>query len=150
MDQDRAAIPLQYETPPPRRRGFRIGRVPGDAVLDLVVVAMTCAVNATFIDETHVRGLVAMEAMASMGWTILLVAGGVALIFRIRIAPAIHRLWALGKLVLAVAAVAAAMTCHDLDLALRVIFYALAGASFAVLMLLVGILEAADVNVLDR
>jgi hypothetical protein len=149
MDEARPVIPLQYESASRRRRGWRIGKAPGDAVLDLVAIVMTLAVNGAFIDETRSRGLVALEAMASMAWTGVLLVGAVLLTCRVRIAPVVHTIWALGKLVLALAAIVAAVTCHDLDLALRVVLYAVAGASFAVLMLLVGVLEAGDVNVLD-
>jgi hypothetical protein len=119
-------------------------------VLDLVAAVMTLLANANFIDETQARGLVALEAMASMAWTAVLLAGAVLLTFRVRFAPRVHSIWAAGKLVLALAAIVAAIMCHDLDLAARVIVCALAGASFALLMLLVGILEAGDVNDLDR
>ena len=150
MNDVRPVIPLQYETPSRRRRRWRIGTMPGDAVLDLVAATMMLLVNANFIQETRERGPVALEAMASAVWTGVLLVAAMLLTFRVRVAPLVHRVWALGKLALALAAVAAALVCHDLDLGMRTIFYALAGASFAVLMLLIGVLEARDVNLLDR
>src|SRR2546421_5819593 len=128
MDEIRPVITLEYESPSRRRRGWRIGKIPGDAVLDIVAAGMTLLVNANFIDETHARGLISVEAVASMAWTAVLLGGALLLSFRVRVAPLVHRIWALGKLLLALAAVGAALTCHDLDLSLRVIFYALAGA----------------------
>jgi hypothetical protein len=145
MDEVRVIIPLEYQTPLPRRRGFLIGKIPGDAVLDLVAAVITLLVNLVIVNES-MHALNALEALASMVWAMLLVVCAVTLALRRPISEAMHQFWARGKLLLAVVALAGVIVHPDTGPMMQIVVGTLGGVVYAILLIRYGVHVEATVE----
>jgi len=133
-------ILLEYATPRPRQR-WRIGKLPGDAILDLVAAVLSVLVNLAFLDESRNIELIRAECTASIFWGGFLFFCGIALASNSPHAEWMHRFYAWVKLLLASVAVVGAIGWADGDFRVRLILSTLGGATYALLVIYVGVVN---------
>jgi hypothetical protein len=146
-------IPLEYATPPPRRRWSVI--FTGDAILDAAVAAVSVAVNVALLSDAASsprvasslsflgNALVLLDAMASIGWAVMLLACAIVLVIAGDRSAGLHRIYARGKLLLGMIAMSGAVLLMMADpvdadtaaFAARVMASTVFGALYAVLLL---------------
>ena len=135
-----SVIPLEYATPRPRQR-WRIGKIPGDAVLDIVAAALSVLVNLAFLDESKRIEIIQAECTASIFWGGFLFFCGMALASNSPHAEWMHRFYAWVKLLLAAVALIGAIGWADGDFRVRLILCTLGGAIYALLVIHVGVVN---------
>lgn len=129
-------VALEYATPQPR---WRIGKIPGDAVLDVLVAGLSVLVNLAILDERKHAEISSLEAVASIAWSLFLLICAMTLALRLRLSESLHRVWAWGKLVLAAVAIAGLVVHSDDDFVLQTIVATAGGVIYAALLIRLGV-----------